>query len=597
MASFNHDGDVIVYNYNYRATDLEDFDIGQQPPIYGFQSTTKISLKEAIQSVQCNKNKSSPYGTFSISLKGTQDWLKILVPGSWCSIYLSDKTLTSADLDAKGTYTSVQGVNGGNDNVISPLKMIGIIIAIRVQKNRTPEGAFVLSYVVTGYDFGFAFTSQVYINHYFQEVVSTNRIVPAFSRIFYPQAADSYGDPVKNIYRVLWCWSEVSDKPLAVTFSDNTTPPPIGMEVPSAVAELVGASGNNILGFIKSAIGLDKRSDKAISFNSPDGTCDDFDNMLIGEKQFMPWKLIVQNTLWGMINEYLNPTLNEAYCDLHPVSGIPGTDPTLKPTLVVRQMPFSTPKYKTILQEAQAKALLAMQVNNIESYPVTLLTDLPKTVISSEKVISYDIGYSEYDRRNFLEINGFLLNGPVGGTSAVLNAVNPPLYRDGAVKRFGLRPQIVMGADYGITSKGMESAHSWTPVLGDWWFSANKFANGSVEFIGLSEHIALGENMEITEDNLLFHIEGYTHTLTVNGDGTKIFRTNVEFVKGIAANSNEYEYKYIYGDSLTGGINTLAGTKGGSINKDDLKRVSLTPSDNANQSDSVDISLINPSMA
>ena len=586
MASFSHDGDVIVYNYNYRLTDKEDFSIAN-PPLYGLMSTTKISLKEALTSVQCVKSKSSPYGTFSITLKGTKDWLKILVPGSWCAIYMSDSQLSSDDLTATGTYETIEGVNGSVDNIKSPLKMVGIIIAIRVQKTRTSEGTFVLNYNVTGYDFGYALTAQVYINHYFQSVFETNKIIPVFNQIAYPQNPEAYGDPVENIYRVLSTWSRISDKPLAASLAKGINPPTIGMQVPTDMASLVGTDGNNILGFIRTAIGLDKREDKVLNFNALDDTCDDFDDTLVGEKQFMPWKLIIQNTLWGMINEYLNPTLNEAYCDLHPVAPLVpnplGPDSTLTPTLIVRQIPFSTSQYNSILMEAQTKSLAPIQ-----SYPVTFLTEIPRTAISSEKVISYDIGYSEYDRRNFLEINGFLLNGPINASSAVMPAVNPPLYRTGSVNRFGLRPQIVMGADYGITSKGAEVAHSWTPILGDWWFNANRFANGTLECIGLSEHIALGENLEIIEDNLLCHIEGYTHTLSVNGDGTKIFRTNIEFVKGIAADSTKTEFKYIYGDASMGGDKALIGAtmleEQGSINQDDVKRVGFTASSNLKKS-------------
>jgi len=593
MASFSHDGDVIVYNYKSRVPDKEDAD-PTALPLFDTMDTSNISLKDAIVNVQCVKSKSSPYGTFSITLKGTKDWLNVLVPGSWCAIYMSDQQLSSTDCTAIGTYETVDGAVDKVDNIKCPLKMIGIIISIRVQKSRTPDGTFILNYSITGYDFGYALTAQIYVNHYFQDVLEANKIVPVFTQLMYPQAPDAYGDPVLNISRVLMCWSKISSNPGYVTFSGKVSPPAIGMEVPKGIIDLVQADSSNILGLIKSAIGLDKRTDKVLNFDEIEGTCDDFDDKLIGEKQFMPWKLIVQNSLWGMINEYLNSTLNEAYCDLHPVdpAGINPLRPDsiLTPTLIVRQMPFSTPQYSRIRLEAQSKALLAETATTFESYPVTLLNELPKTAISSEKVISYDIGYSEYERRNFLEINGLLLNGPVGGSQAVLPALNPPLYREGSVKRFGLRTQIIMGADYGITHKAVETAHSWTPILGDWWFNANRFASGTVECIGLSEHIALGENLEIVEDNLLCHIEGYTHTLSVNGDGTKIFRTSIEFIKGIAADSTSSEFKYIYGDpQIAGGLNLAFVVTEGSINAEDVKRVGFTASPNVKKPDGGDI--------
>jgi hypothetical protein len=199
-------------------------------------------------------------------------------------------------------------------------------------------------------------------------------------------------------------------------------------------------------------------------------------------------------------------------------------------------------------------------------------------------MLSFDIGYSDYDRTNFVEINGFLMNGPKNGTDvSPLNAANPPAYNEESIKRLGLRPKIVMGADYGVTRNKIETAGLWRPLLVDWWFNANKFANGTVECVGLSEHIALGENIELVDEGILGHIEGYTHTFTIDSNtGNRIFRTSIEFVKGISSDSTSLAYKYIYGelDAATGiGFSAISNALGNqeSVVTDDIqKRVGFT---------------------
>lgn len=577
MTSYAHDADVIVFNYDARSPSSV---LGMSNTM----STTKVSLRDAIISIQCNKTKSSPQGSFSISLKPTQDWAQVIVPGSWCAIFMSDRKLTSEDYTASASLVTVNANNSSVDNVISPLKMIGMIMGVRVQKQRNGDGAFVVNYSVSGYDFGYVFTSQIYINHLFQEFVGTGKLMASFANVAYPVDSDIFGDPATNVNRVLNAWSTFSQSGLPFSPESKIKPPSVRLQIPDDVAELFG-TGTEVLQFIGAGIGIDNRTEKVMSLDD-NGKASEFDPKLLGEKGFWIWKLILHNTLWGMINEYLNPLMNEAYCDLHPVrSSNPiaklnplSTSATLAPMLIVRQIPFSTPNYKKIWIETLGVAAAAKQ-----PFPVTKLNELPRTAIPTDKVLSFDIGYSDYDRTNFVEINGFLINGPKNGIdSGPFNAANPPAYNEESIKRLGLRPKIIMGADYGVTRDKLETAGLWRPLLVDWWFNANKFANGTVECIGLSEHIALGENIELVNEGILGHIESYTHTFTVDSNtGNKIFRTSIEFVKGISSDSTSLAYKYVYGelDAPGVGFSAISNALGNqeSIVTDDIqKRVSFT---------------------
>lgn len=567
MSSYAHDADIIVYNYTNRSPTKI---LGVSP--IDTMKTELISLRDAIISIQCNKSKSSPQGAFSVTLKPTRDWAQVITPGSWCSIFMSDRPLTSDDYSAKTSTSTVKSENSTSFNIVSPLKMVGLIMGVRIQKQISSEGITTIAYTISGYDFGYVFTSQIYINFLLQDNVRNNQLLATFSDLSFPTDDGVFADPVINVKRVLSAWSSLSKSKFEIAnpAAEKIKPPPIRMQIPDSVAELFG-TGTDVLEFITPYIGLDRRLSKVINPT-------DFKPELIGEKAFHIWRLILHNTMWGMINEYLNPLMNEAYCDLHPVplvsTGVPlppgiPVPSKITPALIVRQIPFSTPNYESIwldsLEEISATQL---------PFPVTMLNELPKTTISSEKVISFDIGYSEHERCNFAEINGAVINGPQNGLdTGPFATANLPAYNEESIKRAGLRPKIEMGNDYGISRSRLQTAGLWRPLLVDWWFNANKFANGTVECIGLSEHIAIGENIVLAGEEILAHVESYTHTFMVDpNSGNRIFRTRVEFVKGIHTDSDSQMYKYVYGDW---DISNLHLTQDSVVGDDAKKRASF----------------------
>ena len=573
MTSFAHDADVIVYNYKNRVPESE----------LSVMDTDMISLRDAIVNIQCNKTKESPQGSFSITLKPTTDWSSIIIPGSWCAIFMSDRPLTSDDYDTVcSKYSFTYGDNNTATNYTCPLKMIGMVMGVRIHKQVSSEGIITITYTMTGYDFGYVFTSQIYINYLLQDDVANGQLQATFNKLSFPTDDGVFADPVVNVNRVLNAWSVVSQGDVSISnpSASSINPPPIRMQIPSSVTDLFHNNGSEVLQFIYQCIGLDGRSDKVVDFDM-EGNANDFSAPLIGEKAFHIWKLILHNSLWGMINEYLNPLMNEAYCDLHVTdvtSSLTNFSNTLQPVMIARQIPFNTPNYEQIWNESLTTASTIKQ-----KFPVTMIHELPKTYIPSSKVLSYDVGFSDYERTNFAEINGYVINGPKAGIyNGPFNAANLPAYDKLSINRVGLRPRISMGNDYGISQSRLNTAGLWRPLLVDWWFNANKFASGTVECIGLSEHIAIGENIQLVDEKVIAHIESYTHTFSVDGAGNKIFRTSIEFTKGIHSDSSSDFYYYVYGGSdfagvdepgiVTGDVNrrasfTKIGSKGLDINK------------------------------
>lgn len=574
--SYNHDAEVIVYNYKNRDPDLlvgplsaASFDVSE---------TEEIKIGHAITGITCTKSKSSPYGSFSITLKPTSEWTKIIVPGSWCAIFMSNTSIDQTRLNNKAIKVG--------DNYACPLKMVGLIMAIRVSKGISQDGAVTTTYTLNGYDFGYLFTSSIYVNQLFQAQVLAGKYDAVWSNLTFPDNDSAIGDPVLNINRVLNAWSEISSSGISVGASIDVKPPSTRIVVPGDVAKLLGTK-KEVIGFILTAIGLDNRKgEKVIPIKG--GSAENFEPELIGQKYFEPRRLIINNTLWGMINEYMNPTLNEAYCDLHVckaedisslsslgsfasiASGAAAGSQVVQPIFVMRQIPFSTPQYKQIVPAAAIQVVPSPPGN---LYPVTLLTDLPKTIIPAHKVIQYDVGFSEYERVNFTELNAFDINVQQKSFGSI-QTDSKPTWEDGAIKRFGLRPKVVYGADYGFSATDkLNTANKWRGLIRDWFFNNHRYVNGTVECIGLDEHIAIGENLVLEKENLLAHIESYTHTFTVdNESGSKIFRTSIEFTKGLSAKSNSLMFTTVYGSVLA----SVAPEP--SIFEDDMQRNTFHPS-------------------
>ena len=181
MYSYSHDADVIVHNYTDRS---------------GKSTETKaISLREAIVSIQCQKTKESPQGSFAIKLKPTRDWGKILTPGSWCLIFMSDRPLNNDDYTNDATSVTVKTKNESNTNIISPLKMVGIVMSVRMQKVKEPDGTSVLSFTVSGYDFGYVFTCQIYMNEMLRNEFEHNKMLPTFADLSFSTAENAFGSP------------------------------------------------------------------------------------------------------------------------------------------------------------------------------------------------------------------------------------------------------------------------------------------------------------------------------------------------------------------------------------------------------------------
>jgi hypothetical protein len=241
-----------------------------------------------------------------------------------------------------------------------------------------------------------------------------------------------------------------------------------------------------------------------------------------------------QVKLWDIINQYTNSPLNEIYTCFRVAP--PTTDslgnavaPRVMPTLVFRQIPFTSPDF--------VGQTFGTQDANASTIKVTSFMNVPRWKIGSEMVYSLDLGTDESARVNFVQYyakSSFTKNGTdIAAETALTNYV----YDKDDIARSGLRPYVVQNQFEDLPNSLVYSAPIWARILGDAVMGAHLKLNGTIECVGIVDPIAIGDNLEF--DNVVFHIEQIAHTCVINPvNGIKSFRTTISVSHGISVNSS-----------------------------------------------------------
>ena len=215
--------------------------------------------------------------------------------------------------------------------------------------------------------------------------------------------------------------------------------------------------------------------------------------------------------IWSIIHDMINPSINEMYMTLR-CNG----EGRIVPTMVARQLPFSTPN-------AAGNTKLS----------VTPFLDLPRWKIHPIMVKSYDVGRSDSLRTNFIHVYGD--PGPTrieAGDFTYQIVNNPPARNDLDIGRAGLRPN--MGTINCAPSDRLTGGPSkWIALLADFQMGQSMTVTGFLETTGIQAPICIGDNLEW--DDVVYHIESINHSCGISADGRKIFNTSFGLTYGVAA--------------------------------------------------------------
>lgn len=218
---------------------------------------------------------------------------------------------------------------------------------------------------------------------------------------------------------------------------------------------------------------------------------------------------------WSIINQYTNAPLNELYtCFRVSPNG------RVMPTVVFRQIPFTTEDYKG-------------------PGAVTKFMNLPRWKVATALITEIDIGREEAARINFVQYFGKSTVGQNGADIAQEIAQNNYAYDIQDVQRSGLRPYIVTTQfDEPTTTNKEYRSPTWAKIVGDALIGGHLKLNGQITCMGIVDPIAVGDNLEL--DGVVYHIEEISHTCNIAVQtGNRMFRTMISLSSGVSRSSNQ----------------------------------------------------------
>src|SRR5574343_1830455 len=118
---------VLVWNYTDRIG-TEGMSNNQQSSGVKLQHEVEEKIISTLScvSIQTNKTKSQPNGTFQLTLAPFRNWVSTITPGSWCAILMSNEPITEKDLKKANPKL---------------LKMIGRVETVRCETKVGDDGA------------------------------------------------------------------------------------------------------------------------------------------------------------------------------------------------------------------------------------------------------------------------------------------------------------------------------------------------------------------------------------------------------------------------------------------------------------------------
>ena len=280
-------------------------------------------------------------------------------------------------------------------------------------------------------------------------------------------------------------------------------------------------------------------------------------------------------TVWTVLQQWLNNVVNEMYTALRV-----NNQGKIVPTLVLRQLPYSTPTMTGKFENDQAIKKQEEQENNEleaavkasdrggndglgivdkkhqdkwmkgikreEDYQkklrdtsvlfqnITGFLELPRWYIDPVLITSYDFGRADSLRSNFVRIYGAPTQTQLATDPIKLEAKFAPIRDDLDIQLNGLRMQTQT-----VVCTNEECAKAptkWMAFASDFLIGQHLMYTGTVNLHGIQAPIAEGDNVEF--DNTVLHIEVVSHVCNIAPDGKKSFMTSLTLGHGLDAAGN-----------------------------------------------------------
>jgi len=527
---------VVIYRWdNTDITKIMNFNVAQEKSLAGkgkFSTKGNLNRKSTVlirnDVIRCNisKNKVGSSGTFSLTLKKGKvvlndevlpadiNYLDVIHSGDWIMIYMKKKGKISKE-ELFSTLPS------------SGLKFIGIVENVRLVEVDDPErGAPRLEYLVTGRDFGKIFDSSIYFN---PQAIDQQSLESMLGISFLKDSTDvlkSTGSrknfdkftPDFVMQRLLSFYLGGKLDQLNVTHQTWYVPPLIGNVLrPKKKVRSAGLSFYDILDTSK--IGLHKyKNGKFEGVSSLPGSAAIF-------------SLPSSGTVWAVLDYLKNGVTNELFTEL-----TLGTDGHLKPSLVLRQYPFSNkvgpPKFAGTNPFSHSGLAGFKWRSMPRDSQKTFFVDLPRYEIVSSEIRQKNVGKTDFERINHVTV---VPRSEIAALDiAYVSSMNIPSIQRYGLKSFQAQTPYVLNSQLGT----QKACQFFTDLVVDWFFLAHHLYNGVITVDGVEEHVEVGTNLYIKDIEQLYHIEGYSHTFHIEPSGRITYNTEFRVSRGQKFSNN-----------------------------------------------------------
>lgn len=543
-----------------------------------------LVILEDIQTLSVTHTKASHVGQLSVSLLPGANYLTEIFPGDWVGAWIVNDAKTAQDL--LNRIRNNEPCNRFSDG----LKFLGRANAVRTRIMQSPTGIRSSNYTLTASSFT-EFDASIYYEPYFasQAVgIASEWLQKTGSKIneLMLKGSKNSQAPFITVTEAVPFFVTAffgAGVPKNQGFSDSTLEQTKGLDdpnafvVPDEVGNILGVQQGtkpngakgwhdicNILYGIQryqlssEAADVSRPDAAKAHFCTPDGLnwsdpepisnrtrrlrCPD---EMSGSFLPSPPQFNGQKTVWSILQQYLNPTVNEMYCCLR-------ASPTgdIMPTLVARQLPFSSgilsdqykprpiplnntdkpTKKESIGSETGDRSwykALSNPINEPRTLKLTRFVELPRWRIHPSLVRMVDFGRSDAMRFNFVHI--YPETGLQNQNRTGYIVRDPPIADDIDILRSGMRPYM---ATVNCSPQDAESrkAGDWMYIVSDIVMGQHLSLTGTMDSYGIQSPICPGDNIEF--DDHIFHIEAVTHVFTMSGVN-KTFTTNLALSHGM----------------------------------------------------------------
>jgi len=468
-----------------------------------------FDISAFITSINFSKNMTNPSGTFSFTLAnstgglGSGDWKDIIKRGSWLVIYMTQV----GDL----TVPNFIEVDKFKNNPASKIRCIGYVDRVAVTSSLNENGAFDVTYEVSGRDFGVIYEdTNIWHNLFLTEKALLDSVGKASLDVLGQTNLDVVLSTVHDLF-----YFPESVKGARIT-SKGSVLESLALQwlLPRKLLKLIGTPSTG------------EESTENLRF-----TTLNFGDAFLGKvikKNFAatPSGISVSNPLdfltgnaWENLKSISVPELHELFTE---------TDDNGFPSIIFRPIPFgiNNKAYPTIAKK------------------ITLYRDLPSVTLEGTDIISFSLGEENHSRYNSFLVT--VVNSSINQENniQVIKDTRFPFTEQASVKRHGFRAMhttvnsLVRNEALQKGTADLVLLREYNELLVDYWKNSVFSETGTLKIVGRND-IKIGKCISIASDvpyinGKRFYIEAYQDEFIVEDNGTSVWTQTLNLTRGFS---------------------------------------------------------------